>query len=108
MVIRAYLGSPSGLLVSDVPADVRVPGLGGFPFTPQPAERPASSASIALRWAKMGTLAAEPGRARAREAWRSRLVRVSSAPVSPLTSWLRLGSGTGDSCMVSSLARWRP
>ena len=44
----------------------------------------------------MGTLAAEPGRARARDAWRSRLARSSSASVSPLTSWLRLGSGTGD------------
>ena len=98
-------GFAEGMLASDASAEVRVPRLNGFPLASQPAERPASSALIALRWAKMGTQVAEPGRARARDAWSSRLVRCSSASVSLLTSWLRLGSGTGDSCMVSSSAR---
>src|SRR5438128_268969 len=59
------------------------------------AERLASSASIASTWAKMGTQAAEPGRAKARDAWRSRLVRSNSAVASPLTSWARPASDIG-------------
>src|ERR1035438_7937259 len=86
------------------------PGVGahrldGFSLAQQPAGRPVSSASIALRWAKMGTRAAESGRARAREALRSRLARSSSAVVSPLTSWPRLGSGTGDPRIVFLLGK---
>jgi len=50
----------------------REPGHPGLP-----AERSASSDSTALRWANMGTQAVEPGRARARDASRSRLVRLA-------------------------------
>ena len=101
----AWPGHHSSFVAGAAPPGVRAPGLDGFPLAGQPAERPASSASIALRWAKMGTQAAEPGRARARDVWRSRLVRASSAAVSPLTSWLRLGSGTGDSRTVFLLGK---
>src|SRR6266851_2904692 len=40
--------------------------------------RPASSVSMALNWARIGTDTGEPGIARARDTWRSRLARSSS------------------------------
>jgi hypothetical protein len=50
------------------------------------AVRSASSASMALMCARIGTLAGESGRTRARLAYSSRLARSSSPTVSAVTS----------------------
>src|SRR5271167_641373 len=65
--------------------------------------RCASSASMALRCAWIGTRAGESCLASARLAWSSRLVRSSSRDVSRLTSCGRPGSGIGDPLAVCLL-----
>src|SRR5690348_14614669 len=59
------------------------------------AARLASSASIAVSWAWIGTQAGELGRARARLATNSRRARSSLAKVSAVTSCSRTGGYPG-------------
>jgi hypothetical protein len=58
-------------------------------------DRLASSASMALICARIGTRAGEPGRARAMLAASSRLACSSSRLVSAVTSWSRIGGRPG-------------
>ena len=68
-----------------------IPGEGKTGMSPRRTQlcqrpRPASSASMVLRCARIGTRAGESGRARTRLACSFRLLRSSSPAVSPLTS----------------------